>query len=442
MSGKRWTIDFVKEELLKNRGDIVTIVEETFCGSRKLATFIDKDYGEFQAIVRNVVQKGVDCKERAILKKKANNLRKYGSETYMQSDDFKKKSKETLKRKYNVDHISKVPEIVQKILETKKRLHPEDLICGMTQAEFARERNIHPSRLSYLINRIGLNEEELIDYIENPKMTDIEKIVSIGVDIPPFNRKHEGIKRLFKPDFVVGDVIIECDGLVSHSEVRKHKKGEKFYHMDKRKEYEKHGFRILQFRGDEIHFKRNIVFSIINNAIGNTERRIYARKTKLKLVSQYDADSFLTENHLMGKFNGASHIGLYLGDELVSLLSYRNFKSKGHVKIERFASKINCMVIGGLSKLMKWVERNVDTKEIQSFVDLRYGNGKSLETLGFEQISEHLGWKWTDKKFTYHRSHCRANMDERKLSEKEYAKEMKLVRIYDAGQRLYMKKLK
>lgn len=67
-------------------------------------------------------------------------------------------------------------------------------------------------------------------------------------------------------------------------------------------------------------------------------------------------------------------------------------------------------------------------------MDLRYGTGNGLKQLGFKLVSVTLGWKWTDTFNTYNRLYCRANMDERRLSENEYAKEMKLFRIYDAGQ--------
>jgi len=53
--------------------------------------------------------------------------------------------------------------------------------------------------------------------------------------------------------------------------------------------------------------------------------------------------------------------------------------------------------------------------------------------MGFKLEGITLGWKWIDYKYTYNRLQCRANMDDRKLSEKEYAKERKWYKIYDAG---------
>ena len=76
---------------------------------------------------------------------------------------------------------------------------------------------------------------------------------------------------------------------------------------------------------------------------------------------------------------------------------------------------------------------------IYSWCDLRYASGSGYEVVGFERTKEVLSWAWTDLLEVHHRLVCRANLDDRKLSEAEYAKEMNLVRIYDAGQRLYVK---
>ena len=84
------------------------------------------------------------------------------------------------------------------------------------------------------------------------------------------------------------------------------------------------------------------------------------------------------------------------------------------------------------------IKKSNDIEYILSFVDLRYGNGKSLESIGFTRESVSLGWKWTDGCSTYNRLWCRANMDERKLSEREHADELGWYKIYDAGQAKYI----
>ena len=121
-------------------------------------------------------------------------------------------------------------------------------------------------------------------------------------------------------------------------------------------------------------------------------------------------------------------------------MSYR--QSKTVMKIERFCSKLDFSVQGGFSKLLSYIETNCmgsSIKEIHNWVDLRYGTGKHLVNKGFVMTKETLGWKWTDGYQTFNRLSCRANMDHRRLSEKEHAKEFGWYRIYDAGQRLYVK---
>ena len=83
---------------------------------------------------------------------------------------------------------------------------------------------------------------------------------------------------------------------------------------------------------------------------------------------------------------------------------------------------------------MALCKRDLSLTRITSFVDLRYGSVKSLQKMGFTHVSTSLGWKWTDYQNTFNRLHCRANMDERSLTQEDHAKELKLVKIYDAGQ--------
>jgi len=59
--------------------------------------------------------------------------------------------------------------------------------------------------------------------------------------------------------------------------------------------------------------------------------------------------------------------------------------------------------------------------------------------MGFSKNKDVLGWEWTDYVKTYNRLQCRANMDDRGLSQSEHACELGWVKIYDAGQRLWIK---
>lgn len=260
--------------------------------------------------------------------------------------------------------------------------------------------------------------------------------------------KERGLKveqqntTLIKPyhlDIIIPDnkLAIEYHGLIWHSELFN---SDKHKHLKKRELCEKQGMQLLQFWDYEWLEKQEIVKSVILSKLGIYNTRIYARKCKLREVQLKDACSFLNMNHLMGEYRTAKYIGLYYQDMLVAIMGYK--KHKDGVDISRYSTLINTQIIGGLTKMLKYVERATEgVKYIQYFVDLRYGSSKTMESLGFEQRNITLGMWWTDKKVLYNRLYCRANMDKRKLKQNEHAKEMGLHRIYDAGQAKFIKEI-
>lgn len=237
---------------------------------------------------------------------------------------------------------------------------------------------------------------------------------------------------LFLPKENVG---IEFHGLYWHNETNRKKND----HLERRKIYEENGLFVFQVFEDEWNFKQEIVKSLILNKLKLSQTKIEAGKTKIKEVSPEDSNLFLEQNHLMGPSQARS-LGLYYQGELVSLLTYKFFKKRG-MEVVRFCNKTHCEVTGGFSKLLKAALKTVKAKEVFSWVDLRYGTGESLLATGFTKEKETLSFRWTDNFRTYNRLHCRANMDERGLPEKDHAAEMGLYKIYDAGQGLFKKAL-
>jgi hypothetical protein len=102
-------------------------------------------------------------------------------------------------------------------------------------------------------------------------------------------------------------------------------------------------------------------------------------------------------------------------------------------------SEVGTTVVGGFSKLLSYIEKITTFDSIEYWVDLRYGTGNFLLNHNFIHKKDTQGWRWTDRKNTFNRLKCTANMDERNLTEKEHASELGWSRIYDAGQRLYVK---
>jgi len=109
------------------------------------------------------------------------------------------------------------------------------------------------------------------------------------------------------------------------------------------------------------------------------------------------------------------------------------------IEISRFCTLNNYTVLGGFSKFLSFIKREFPQANlIFGWCDLRYANGQGYEKTGFSFVKDILNWAWTDFNDVYTQL---SEDDERKSIEAEYAQEMNLVQIYDAGQRLYLKQL-
>jgi hypothetical protein len=373
---------------------------------------------------------------KEVLEKVAKTVKeKYGTDCSLKNEEVKKKAEKTLMERYGVTNPFQADEIKKKIQETQSKNGTISIIYGKTPAAWAVEYEISDMAIyKWLSLNKDFTEAQFLDFCQNyeHKISDIENLVSNSLDITFWN-KHPSKKINYKPDFKISDdIYLNADGLYWHSE----EKVPSDYHFMMRQKYEEVGLRIFQFRADEIFFKMPIVKSMVNNALNKSEVKIGARKTILKEVDSGLAKEFLDKNHIKG-YKTAKHLGLFYKDELISIMSYKT-QQNSYVKIERFCSKVNSNIIGGFSKLIKEIKVLTKSLPIHYWVDLRYGTGKFLLNHEFVLDREAQGWEWTDYKFTYNRLKCRANMDDRKLSEKDHAKELGLHKIWDAGQRLYI----
>jgi hypothetical protein len=311
---------------------------------------------------------------------------------------------------------------------------------GKTISSIIDKYDVPKSSIYKWVNQESIeNIDKVEDFCKEYKKynSSLELITSRKLNISFYNKKcHNNLR--YRPDFKLSDkIFLNSDGLYWHSEIVKENK---YYHFNMRKDYENLNLRIFQFRDDEINQKSNIVTSMIDNILKNTKNKIGARKCKISQVNTSDAMLFLNENHIKGYIH-SNHIGLYYNDNLVSIISYKLGRSKKSrfIKIDRFCSRVNWNIMGGFSRLIKNVQSQLPDLPVHYWVDLRYGTGTFLINQDFRLEKETLGWEWTDFKTTYNRLRCRANMDDRRLSEADYANERKWSKIYDAGQRLYIK---
>ena len=373
------------------------------------------------------------------------------------STAYKSRVKKLSLKKYKVKHFNLSESVKRKreVTNLKKyssrtylgsKAHHENsetiVVCEKSLCQWASKIGISNIILyRWIYKNPNYTEQQFLEYVANysSKITNIENIFSQTIDLPLYNKAFDCLSYphlKYRPDFKLTPYsAANVDGLYWHSSA--HKSDAK-YHFEMRKEYEDLGLRIFQFTEDQINYKMNIVKSVVNNHLGHSAR-IFARKTEIVSLSQSEANDFLESTHLMGTIK-SKHIGLTYQNELVMVFSYKMIGDD--LKVERVSTKLDHLVVGGFSKLLKYCIKKLAPKRVNYWVDLRYGTGCHLKNYGFVHQRDTLGWKWTDFNKTYNRLRCRANMDSRKLSERAYAEELSWFKIYDAGQRLYTLEIK
>lgn len=376
-------------------------------------------------------------------KARKSNLEKYGVEYYSKTEQFKIKSKETCLLKYGVENASKSSIIKDKARSTNIRLgNLTPLSSGLSVKQTCEAYNVPITSGCEIYKKHG--EKVLLEYIknynENIYSTELAIINLLNVPFPnlsKYNKEPQEFKINRKPDFRLEKdnkiLYLNIDGLYYHSEASRNL--DKSYHLSLRQDFESNNHKIVQFRSNELQ-KPLIIKSIIESYFGLSQK-IYARKCTIKEVPTNIAKEFFNLNHLMGHLHSPT-FGLYREEELVCAISIK--KKEDGLDVVRFCNKIDMQVVGGLSKLLKHIENTYKPSFIQSFVDLRYATGHSYLKIGFELQGTSLGWSWTDGINVFNRLKCRANMDDRQLSQEEHAKELKWYKIYDAGQAKYIKK--
>jgi len=367
--------------------------------------------GLIQKKIKNKEYYYYDITFRILNKTKQTNLEKYGVESVFQNKEIQEKSKQTCIKNFGVENVSYSQEIVDKRRETifkttfdrllksnriKDRVIPlfdlndysgrdfrvkypwECVKCGtqfnddLYAGGIPRCPTCYPKLANISTSKA---EKEIAEFckqyfpslIENPRT--IIPPLELDIYIPEIN------------------LAIEFDGLFWHSEIGGKK--DKNYHLNKTLACEEKGIRLIHIFEDEWNNKQDIVKSILLSAMGKITNKINSRECEIKKVKSKDAKQFLFDNHLQDYVPGIS-IGLYYNEELVSLivLGASRFNKNYNYELLRYCNKLNYIVNGALSKLIKYFIENYNPKNIITYSDLRYGTGKSYSYCGFKYIGK------------------------------------------------------
>ena len=442
----------------------------------------------------------------AVDKIKGTNRVKYGSDWYTQTDEYKQSVKETSVSKYGSSHFLSNPDVIAKRKDTCLAKYGVDNVSKSTIIqERIKERMISkfgsenvsqtqignldewvkfksdpkkyletkfdtPPTIHELCLHFGCCNASLYNAIKNVDIRDLIKHSNSNIEseiknylqsISPDTKIICNCRSIISPyelDIYLPELKlgIECDPTVTHNSSIPDPWGQfpkdKKYHQMKTDMCEEHGVRLIHLFGYEWNHKRNIMESILRNALGKNVAQIYARNCELREVSYSESKEFLMSNHRQGFANSSARLGLYYKDKLVSLMTFGKIrrtigtnKAVEGWELVRFCNILNTSVVGGASKLFKHFVDECHPEHIISFSDRAHTTGKLYETLGFAEKSRSSpGYVWVDEltDVAYNRVNAQKHNIKKFLNdadidltktETQIMEEHGFVKVYDSG---------
>lgn len=328
-----------------------------------------------------------------------------------------KKRSQSMIEKYGVEYNSQRPAIKQ--IWNKPKID-QSVYKKLTNYDWLYNEYVVNDRSAVdIADQLGIYYSTVIEYCKSHNfkikqksqysLTEIKIanfIKDLGVFVETNNRNLLDKKEIdiFIPS---KKLAIEVNGLYWHSYNKKQNDFEdKTRHLTKTELAEELGISLLHITDWEWNNKQNIVKSIIRSKL-NLNKKIHGRKTVIKTVSSTDAKKFLNENHIQGYCASSIKIGLYYDNQLVMLLTAgKNRFKKDCVEIHRLASLNGFTIVGGASKLVKYLKSQVK-EPIVSYCDRDKSNGNVYKTLGFELADKTgPGYFWTDGNEVFSRYKC------------------------------------
>lgn len=186
-------------------------------------------------------------------------------------------------------------------------------------------------------------------------------------------------------------------------------------------------FRTIHLWEDAWRYSNEIVKSRLLSAIGKSIR-LPGRVMSVRRIDKPTADDFLNKHHLQGSPKSKFKYGLFLpknyyrlvknkslvneeSDEMLIAVAtfaaprtyYRKDKSSRSIELIRFTNHSAFTIIGGLNKLLKFLEKEQRPDDIMTYVDADWSGGQAFEKLGFKRIERTEPISFFVHKKTYER---------------------------------------
>lgn len=163
----------------------------------------------------------------------------------------------------------------------------------------------------------------------------------------------------------------EYCGTFWHSE---YNKPDKNYHFSKTARCAEVGIQLITIFSDEWLDRQSQIQSKIQYLLGNDPREVvYARHTTVEWISNDIAAALVNDHHIQKpSTNSFCSVGLIdrQGNVVATAMLKRHNQE---ILIDRYAT--SCRVIGGFSKLLKYIRHHFPTHCVSTFADLKWSSG-------------------------------------------------------------------
>ena len=295
----------------------------------------------------------------------------YQNLTDEQKENRVKKGIATKKQKYGQDYFSKqFEENKEKIVQTNLEKYNVPFYCMTQKCRSAQGGNASESK---------------------PNNTFAQKLKENNIE---FEREF----RLgnYSYDFKINNILIEINPTVTHNITWSpfNTIPEKEYHFNKSECAKNNSYRCIHiFDWDDID-------KIIN--LLKQRKTVYARNCDIKEIDKNTVQIFLNNYHLQGYVSDDIRLGLFHGDELVSVMTFGKprYNKNFDYELLRYCSIYN--VIGGAEKLFSYFVKNYTVSSVISYCDCAKFDGLVYDKLGFEKKNCSISKHWYNTKTKRH----------------------------------------
>lgn len=329
-------------------------------------------------------------------------------------------------------YTHKLPGDVIKLLNNREWLHHQNKELKKSATEIAKELDVDPwtvarhfkqQQLIIELHPVSFGQKQLSTFLQQHYINVIENDRTI---ISPQEID------IYLPDYKIA---IEYCGLYWHSERFKGR----LYHRNKMLACNERGIRLLTIYENEWVNDQEIVKNKLLSILKlNKQKTVYSRKSIVVEMSKQQKKQFFDTYHIQHDGPGSICYGLHDGTNIVAAMCFIKYKDQTFV-LNRYAT--SCHVPGGFTKLLEHFKRNHQWREIISFADLRWSEGKLYKQTGFtvdKILPPDYQYIINNKpihKFNFRRKFLQKRLKyfDPNLSESQNCKNNNIDRIWDCG---------